>query len=178
MFKVTQQGDILVRCRCRLGCTRWCVLDDWRNLANTIEPFMCGSSYAALCQITLTTCLPFYHHTCEADRLSDHVAVLKQIWVVWLQHCKTASCRVPQRNVKHRELLDMQCIALTCCPFLLPPRVHFRHTHTWTRASYLGTFCCVFSAFNMNSICWCPLQQTMWPWRPTGEAVPLISSAI
>jgi len=27
----------------------------WRNLANTIEPFMCGGD-AALCQITLTTC--------------------------------------------------------------------------------------------------------------------------
>jgi len=27
----------------------------WRNLANTIEPFVCCGD-AALCQITLTTC--------------------------------------------------------------------------------------------------------------------------
>jgi len=27
----------------------------WRNLANAIEPFMCGGD-AAFCQITLTTC--------------------------------------------------------------------------------------------------------------------------
>ena len=30
---------------------------DWRQLANTIEPSVCGGD-AALCQITLTTC---YH---------------------------------------------------------------------------------------------------------------------
>jgi len=32
----------------------------WRHLANAIEPSMCGGD-AALCQITLTTCLCWLH---------------------------------------------------------------------------------------------------------------------
>jgi len=33
---------------------------DWRHLKNTTEPSMCGGD-AALCQITLTTCLRYKH---------------------------------------------------------------------------------------------------------------------
>jgi len=36
------------------ACIRWGA--HWLHLANTIEPSMCGGD-AALCQITLTTCL-------------------------------------------------------------------------------------------------------------------------
>ena len=39
---------------CRIGCSRWGAY--WHNLANTIEPFVCGSDTAS-CQTTLTTCL-------------------------------------------------------------------------------------------------------------------------
>jgi len=34
----------------------------WRHLANTIEPSVCGGD-AVLCQITLTTCYPWYAET-------------------------------------------------------------------------------------------------------------------
>ena len=37
----------------RIACIRWGA--HWRNLANTIETFMCGDD-AACCQITLATC--------------------------------------------------------------------------------------------------------------------------
>jgi len=42
------------------GSKEACILDGgshWRNLANTIEPSMCGGD-VAFCQITLTTCMP------------------------------------------------------------------------------------------------------------------------
>jgi len=35
----------------------------WRHLANTTEPSVCGG-YAALCQITLTTCYCYCYGTC------------------------------------------------------------------------------------------------------------------
>jgi len=55
----------LNRSICHLGCglgwaevnTSSIVFARWRHLANTIELSVCGSD-AALCQITLTTCLP------------------------------------------------------------------------------------------------------------------------
>jgi len=37
----------------------------WRHLANTTEPSMCGGD-AALCQITLTTCLGLEILACNA----------------------------------------------------------------------------------------------------------------
>ena len=52
ILKETQQGAERVWCGCQLGCTRWGA--HWRNLANTIDPSVCGGD-AALCQITLTT---------------------------------------------------------------------------------------------------------------------------
>jgi len=48
ILKATQQRTEPVRCECRSGAY-------WRNLANTIEPSMCGGS-AAFCQITGITC--------------------------------------------------------------------------------------------------------------------------
>ena len=51
---MTQQGAEAVRYGYRLECTR--LGAHWRQLMNTNEPSMCGG-YAALCQITLTTCL-------------------------------------------------------------------------------------------------------------------------
>jgi len=53
ILKATQQRAVPLRCRCRLGCTRWGA--HWHNLANTIEPSVCRCD-AAFCQITLTTC--------------------------------------------------------------------------------------------------------------------------
>jgi len=44
ILKATQQRTEPVRCECR-----WSAY--WRNLSNTIEPFVCGGD-AAFCQIT------------------------------------------------------------------------------------------------------------------------------
>jgi len=55
ILKAIQQGAEPVRYECRLERA----IDGgahWRNLANTTEPSVCGGD-AALCQITLTTCL-------------------------------------------------------------------------------------------------------------------------
>jgi len=43
--------------RMPMGCIAY-----WPNLANTIEPSVCGSD-AALCQIALTTCCDYYYCT-------------------------------------------------------------------------------------------------------------------
>jgi len=48
ILKATQQGPEPVRRQCWWG-------GYWRNLANTIEPSVCGGD-VALCQITVTTC--------------------------------------------------------------------------------------------------------------------------
>jgi len=53
ILKVTQRGAECVRCRCRLGCTRWDA--HGCHLVNTTELFMCNGN-AALHQITLTSC--------------------------------------------------------------------------------------------------------------------------
>jgi len=56
VLKVTHQGAAPVWCGCRVGCAIW---DAYlRHLANATEPFVSGGD-AALCQITLTTCLLF-----------------------------------------------------------------------------------------------------------------------
>jgi len=52
----------------------------WRNLANTMEPSICGGD-AAFCQITLTTCLMYcaadacHNRRCENSRLYSAAAV-------------------------------------------------------------------------------------------------------
>jgi len=59
----------------RLGCgLEWAEESmlrgaQWRNLANMIEPFVCGGD-AALCQITLTTCCYYDHWRTKAHRVS------------------------------------------------------------------------------------------------------------
>jgi len=51
ILKATQQHTEPVRCECRSGAY-------WRNLANMVDPSMCGGD-AAFCQITLTLCYIF-----------------------------------------------------------------------------------------------------------------------
>jgi len=56
----------------------------WRHLANTTEPSVCGGD-AALCQITLTTCL-FHHYK---PNLRDAPTPISEIlllltFVAWL----------------------------------------------------------------------------------------------
>jgi len=52
ILRATQQGAAPARCGCRLECTRWGA--QWRQLANTTEPSVCGGD-AALCQMRLCT---------------------------------------------------------------------------------------------------------------------------
>jgi len=78
-----QKGAELVRCECRLRCSRWGA--HWRHLAYMIEPSVRGGD-AALCQIPLTTCSDL-----RVSRGSCVASVVRAVFTaLWRRH-QTAS---------------------------------------------------------------------------------------
>ena len=98
----------LNRSRCRLGCglrraqentIRWG--PHWRNLANTIEPSLCGGD-AAVCELTLTTKF--------VVRRSSAVGRWRAVGIRQLRRAdeQSARCTSAQRQQSSRSDVDAQ----------------------------------------------------------------------